>query len=235
MNHTTIRTFLCASALASLLGSAHAHNLWLAPDTDGSYLVQFGGHQGRLESYAADKLQSVTAYSRHGSQIKVTSQVGANGVKVTPQREAAMLVAEFDNGFFSKAPGAEMLAKPMNANPGALEGVHARKFHKTILRWGHVARMTLGQPFEIRAVDGGHPHAGEPLKVQVLLAGKPTAGARVSIGEAGPAVTTGADGIAVVIPQAGSNHLLGALRLPLTGDPRATTLSYEYLFAFDVH
>ncbi|MGC3987684.1 MAG: DUF4198 domain-containing protein [Pseudorhodoferax sp.] len=234
---TAIRSRLATAvaALALGLGTAQAHNVWLVPDAHGAYLVQFGGHEGKLEDFHSDKLKAVTAYDRRGRKIDVATQAAADGVRVKPEREPAMLAAEFDNGFFSKAEGSPMVNKPMDQNPGATSGVHAMKFHKTVLQWGLIARKELGQAFEIVGTESKDPVAGQPLKVKVLKDGKPLAGVRLSIGEDGAPVTSAADGTATVTPVEGRNQLLAIIRMPVKNDPRTTQLSYEYLFAFQTH
>jgi len=69
----------------------------------------------------------------------------------------------------------------------------------------------------------------------VLLRDKPVEGVRVSLGEKGTALATDAQGLVTVRPVAGSNQLLAILRQPVTGDPRTTSQSYEYLLAFPAH
>ena len=157
------------------------------------------------------------------------------GARATPARKAALLAAHFDNGFFSRVGEGPMIEKPMTENPGATSGVHALKFHKTILEWGPVTREKLGQTLEIIARTRRSPHAGEPQQFQVLLNGQPRAGVRVSLGESGPPLATDADGLVTVTPRAGMNQLLAIVRLPVAGDARTTSLSYEYLLGFSAH
>jgi nickel transport protein len=235
MRYVRTRLATALAALALGLGTAQAHNVWLVPDAEGAYLVQFGGHEGKLEEFNSDKLKAVTAYDRRGRKIDVTTHAATDGVRVKPEREPAMLAAEFDNGFFSKREGSPMVNKPMDENPGATSGVHAVKFHKTVLQWGLIARKELGQTFEIVGTESKEPQAGQPLKVQVLKDGKPAAGVRLSIGEDGPPVTSAADGTATVTPVEGRNQLLAIIRMPMQGNPKTTQLSYEYLFAFQTH
>lgn len=232
---TPIRSILAVTAITLGMGAAQAHNVWLVPDAQGAYLVQFGGHEGKLEAFDSSKLTSVTAYDRRGRKIDVATQAATDGVRVKPAREPALLAAEFDNGFFSKADGSPMVNKPMDQNPGATSGVHAMKFHKTVLQWGLIARKKLGQAFEIVGTDAKDPQAGKPMKVKVLKDGKPLAGVRLSIGEEGQPVTSAADGTATVTPVEGRNQLLAILRIPVQGNPQTTQLSYEYLFAFQTH
>jgi nickel transport protein len=229
---------VASAAFAALLACAplaQAHNVWLEPDADGAYTVQFGGHEGKLESFAADKLKSVHAYDARGRSIDVAVRPVAGGARVVPARKAALLAAHFDNGFFSRVGEGPMVEKPMTENPGATSGVHALKFHKTILEWGPVTREKLGQTQEIIAKTRRSPHAGEPQQFQVLLDGQPRAGVRVSLGESGPPLATDADGLVTVTPRAGMNQLLAIVRLPVAGDARTTSLSYEYLLGFSAH
>jgi nickel transport protein len=221
--------------LGCQLGMAAAHNVWMAPDAGGGYIVQFGGHEGRLETYPADKLKSVQAFDRRGREIAVAQETASEGVRVRPAQAAALLAAHFDNGYFSKAGDGPMVNKAMTDHPGASSGVRALKYHKTIIQWGMVARKELGQTFEIVALQADTPHAGVPLRVKVLFEGKPAAGIRLSLGEKGAVVTSAADGTASVVPVAGPNQLLAIRRTPVSGDPRTTSLSYEYLLAFAAH
>lgn len=228
------RRFL-ALALLAAAPLVQAHNVWLEPDADGAYSVQFGGHEGQLESFPADKLRSVQAYDTRGRRIAVAIQPQPGGARVTPERRAALLAAHFDNGFFSRVGDGPMVNKPMTENPGATSGVHALKFHKTITEWGPIAREKLGQTFEIIAKTRRAPHAGEPQQFQVLLDGRPYAGVRVTLGEKGEPLVTDADGLVTVLPRAGLNQLLAIVRLPVAGDARTTSLSYEYLLGFSAH
>lgn len=220
---------------AAALPPARAHNVWLEPDANGAYVVQFGGHEGRLEAFVPEKLKSVQAYDLRGRAIDVAVQPLPGGARVKPARQAAMLAAHFDNGYFSKAGDGPMVNKPMNENPGATSGVHAVKFHKTFIQWGVISKRNLGQAFEMVALTHRTPNAGEPVQFQVLLDGKPREGVRVSLGEQGEPVHTDAQGVVSVTPKAGANQVLAIVRLPVAGDPMTTSLSYEYLLAFVAH
>ena len=51
----------------------------------------------------------------------------------------------------------------------------------------------------------------------------------------GQRAKTDADGLVTVLPRAGLNQLLAIVRLPVSGDARTTSLSYEYLLGFSAH
>lgn len=234
-HRSIVRTLCLTTALLCSAPFAHAHNVWLEADAQGGYTVQFGGHEGQLETYPAEKLQSVDAYDLRGRKIAVRTEPRPGGMRVMPDRQAALLAAHFDNGFFSKAGDGPMVNKPMNENPGATSGVHAVKFHKTFIQWGVISKKTLGQTFEIVALSHRTPHAGDAVQFQVLLHGQPVEGVRMSLGEKGAALTSDAQGLVTVRPVAGSNQLQAILRQPVAGDARTTSQSYEYLLAFPAH
>lgn len=227
-----ICALVCAAALSA---PALAHNVWLEADAGDGYLVQFGGHEGVLETFRPEKLKSVQAFDQRGRSIPVTIEARAGGVRVQPARSAALLAVHFDNGYFSRTGEGPMMEKPMNENPGATSGVHAVKYHKSIIAWGAFAKQPLGQPFEIVPLAHETARAGQPLRVQALLGGQPAAGIRLSLGEKGTPITTAADGTATVVPATGVNQLLAIHRAPVANDPRTTSLSYEYLLAFPAH
>ncbi|XJC72939.1 DUF4198 domain-containing protein [Delftia tsuruhatensis] len=172
----TARHPFAAAAFAALLACAplaQAHNVWLEPDADGAYTVQFGGHEGKLENFAAGKLKSVEAYDTRGRRIDVAVQPVPGGARATPARKAALLAAHFDNGFFSRVGEGPMIEKPMTENPGATSGVHALKFHKTILEWGPVTREKLGQTLEIIAKTRRSPTRASPSNSRCCWAASP--------------------------------------------------------------
>lgn len=231
------RRILAATAAAwGLSFGALAHNVWLEPEADGSYLLQFGGHAGQVEAFDPAKLRSVTAYDRRGRKVGAEVKTAAHGMKVYPGAQATLLAVELDNGFFSGQPGvASMVPLPMDQHPGATRGVWARKYHKTVMVWGAFTQTVLGQKFEVVPLQGQVPHAGQALALQVLLDGQPLAGARISQGESGSPVVTDAQGKAAVRLVPGTNVIQAIYRQPVQGDTRATEFSYEHLLRFAVH
>ena len=230
-----VRSALCSAAV--LAGAAQAHNVWLEPDASGGYLIQFGGHAGQLEAFDPAKLQSVRAFDRRGRGVeaRVEQAPQSQGLRVVPSPEAALIAVELDNGFFSGPAGGAMRNVPMDRNPGATRGVHARKFHKTVVVWNALTQRELGQDFEVTPRQGRAPHAGEMLVLQVRLQGQPLAGASVRLGENGPVAMTDAKGLASIQAVRGSNHVQVIFRQPVQGDPRVTENSYEALFSFAAH
>lgn len=203
-----IARILCTTAAAWLLcaNPVSAHNVWLEPDAQGGYVLQFGGHEGRTEAFDPAKLQRVHAYDLRGREVPSAIQNVQGGIRIKPDASAALIAVELDNGYFSST-GAE----------------------------GAVMQRPLGQMFEVVPLQGQSPHAGQPLRLQVLLHGKPQSGVRLSWGEKGSPTMTDAQGLATMTPAVGSNTLQAILRQPVQGDPMTTENSYEYLLRFAVH
>jgi len=235
MKFPVLFSVLSAAACAFTLTTAQAHNVWLEPNAEGAYTVQFGGHEGKLESFSLDKLKTVHAYDRRGRDIPVQIQSAPGGAKVIPARQPAMLTAYFENGYFSKTASGPMVNMPMNENPGAVSGVYAVKYHKTIVQWGAVAKREFGQELELIPQQADTPKAGEPLALQVRFKGLPIAGIRVSLGEDQQVVQSDQEGRLVIYPKPGMNQVLAIRRVPVTGDARTTSISHEYLLAFPAH
>jgi len=109
------------------------------------------------------------------------------------------------------------------------------KYHKTVVAWSALAGKPMNQPFEIVPVDVTPPVAGKPLRVLVLLDGKPAVGIKLGRGEEGKATdpVTDAAGIASFTPERGFNKLWAGKRVATPGNPNHTEVSYEYLLGFN--
>ncbi|CAL94835.1 DUF4198 domain-containing protein [Azoarcus olearius] len=225
---------LAALLCAALAGPAAAHTVWLEADSAraGDYLVRFGGHADKLESYPAEKLGAVHAYDAAGAPLAVQREDGAEGVRVRAAGAPVLLTASYDNGYWSKTANGKSINKPMNEVAGVRSAVHAIKFHKTIVQWGEQATRALGQPFELRPLAATPARAGQPLQLEVLIDGKPAPGIRVAFGEEGADAVSDDKGIATLTPRAGLNRLWAGRRQAVSNDPRLTELSIEYSLVF---
>ena len=227
---------LSLATLSLLTTSAMAHTAWVEPaDGAGNFKVMFGGHAGKLEAYEPAKLKTVDATEASGKKLKVTRTVTANGVLLHVDGTPALITMHFDNGIHSRLETGPSVEKPMNEVPGATKATYAVKYSKMILDWSAKPTKALGQPFEVVPVDTAAPRAGQPLRVRVLQQGKPVPGVKLGRGEEGGAndPVTDADGVAAFVPKAGFNKLWAGKRTAVTGNPKYTELSYEYLFGFN--
>ena len=158
-------------AMALLLGGsgASAHTAWLVRDANpGVWLLQFGGHQGKLEPAVPAKLKAVSGSNVH---LAVAGQHVVIGL-------------HYDNGIHTRPPRpGPTIERPMNEVPGATSATSAVKYGKTIVQWGGVATRPLNQRFEIIPQATAAPAAGQPMRVQVRLDGRPVAGVKIGRGE----------------------------------------------------
>lgn len=228
---------LMTGVLLAVAGSAMAHTAWLeAAGTAGDYVLLFGGHEGKLERYAPEKLKSVDAYDASGKPLQVARTVRDDGVHVAVRGTPALLAVHFDNGTWSRGADGKSVEKPVNQNPGAREGTRAIKYSKTIAAWAPAVARPLGQPFEVVPLSARKPRAGQPWPVRVLIDGTPAVDIEVSRGEQGQdSVRTNAEGVAAIVPKAGTNRFWAGKRTPVSGEPGYTQLSVEYLLVFIVN
>lgn len=227
-----LHVLLATLALLAPLSAARAHTAWIEAAGDG-YVVRFGGHEGKTEPYAADKVKSVQAVDAQGRALTVSARAGDDGVRLTVAGAPAVLALHFDNGIWSRAPGGRSQPLPLDAHPGATQATHAVKYAKTIVQWTAAAAQPLGQPFELLPLQSQPPRAGQPLRLRVLVDGKPAAGIAVGRDENDPQpARSDADGVVTLRPVAGQNALWSGQRSAVSGDPRLTQRSVEYVLRF---
>ncbi len=226
-----LRRMALALALAGGIAPALAHTAWLEPDADG-WRVLFDGHEGKTSPFPSEKLKTVEARAQDGSLLALRRVDTADGVTVHPDGQPAVLMLFFDNGIRARGADGKVVARPMNEVPGASSAVQLSKYHKTIVQWGAAATRSWGQPFELVPLDATAPLAGQPLRLRVLVDGKPAAGIKVGPDEKAPGTLSDADGVVTVLPQAGWNRIWSGQRSQVGGDPRFTNLSVEYILGF---
>lgn len=231
--------FRKACLALSLLGvglaaPAIAHTVWLVPDSGkaAGWHVLFGGHAGKIDPYPAQKLKTVTALGADGKALKVARTVAADGVHLSIAGKPSLILAHYDNGTHTKRSDGPSVEKPMNQVPNALSATRAIKYHKTVAAWTPIVTKAQGQPFELVPLSAAQPVAGRPMKVRVLVGGKPAAGIAISRNEEGRDAVTDAQGVASFTPAAGFNKLWSGKRTPIKGNPVFTEDSIEYSLGF---
>lgn len=222
------------AALMSLSAAAEAHTAWLVPaGNTGEWRLQFGGHAGELEPSVPDKLKTVEAVNESGSALEVQRRTDASNVSVIVAGDPAIITLHYDNGIHSTPLTGKTVEKPMTEVAGAVRGVNAQKYGKTIVRWAPIVTKPAGQPFEVSPISNAPARAEVPMSVMVWLDGKPAAGIKVGLSEDEVTATTDSQGVATFIPKAGFNKLWAGKRIEGSSDPRYTQLSYEYALVFD--
>jgi nickel transport protein len=232
------KTILVTYALSLLWCSpAFSHTAWLVSvksDTKDSaqYQVYFGGHEGKLESYPAEKVKDIKAIDEKGEPLTVWRTMQDNEMQVRTDNIPAILLMHFDNGIYTRNADGESVNVPMSEVDEALSAVNAIKYHKTIGVWSALATKAQGQPFEIVPMNAQAPKAGKAIKIKVLIDGKPAQGIEIGTGENTAETKTNADGIAEYIPTNGFNKIWAGKRTAVVDNPNYTELSIEYLLTF---
>jgi nickel transport protein len=219
----------------------HAHTAWLQPSENAaanssgaSYQVYYGGHGGTLLDYPAQKVKEIEAIDASGESLIVSRTRDDNAVQVFVEGEPAVITMHFDNGIYTRLDTGESVNKPMSKVEGALSGMSAVKYHKSIVRWDNEATgKVMGQPLEVVPLASTQPVEGEPFKVRVLANGKPLEGVAVGTAENAQDNVTDANGVAEFIPRKGFNKLWAGHRMQVTDNPDYSVLSMEYLLTFE--
>lgn len=226
--------WLLVTLMLVLVQSAMAHTLWLQPGVQpGHYRLLFGGHQGRLEPFQPAKLTALQGWGVDARPVAVERRQGADGWQVTAPA-AAVLTAAYDNGYWSRLDDGRSIEKPADQVTGAVEQIHALKFHKLIARWDTpAATRVYGQPYELVPLAATRPVAGQPMHIRVLIDGRPAAGIALAEGEEGATARTGIDGVAVWTPHRGINRIWSGRRTVTNpGQPVPHQESIEYSLVF---
>lgn len=216
--------------------TAVAHTVWLRQDEarPNVFRVFFGGHAGAIDPYSAAKLKTVSAIDAKGQALKVTRSGGDNAVMLQVAGAPVMLIVHFDNGIHTKTGTGPSVPMPMNQVKGAISATSAVKYHKTIVAWGApVLTRPVGQPFEVVPLSAAAPRAGQPMRIQVRMNGRPAAGVQTGRGEDTGGVATDAQGMATFVPEHGFNKIWAGKRIPTSNNRAYTELSYEYSLGFN--
>lgn len=222
--------------VAAIVSSpASAHDAWIALPPAGPE-IRFG-HVGEPEALDATRVRQVEALDADGKVLTVVQVPGERAVRLTIEGRAALIALAYDNGYWTRAPGASASVNlPRNEVAGARSGAHVVKFGKTVVQWSPVVTRPLGQVLEIVPLAESAPAAGDRLAVRVLWQGRPLAGARVLYDSAAarPPVARADDtGRAEVPVSRGSQFLSVSHRAPLADDPRADSESVSANLVFE--
>ena len=226
---------LLGAALLAGASGAGAHDAWIEVEPEGP-AVRFG-HVGEPEAVDATRIRKLGAVDVGGHSLAVSLEPAERAVRLKVDGKPALLALDYDNGYWSRPPGASTsVNQPRNEVPGAESGARVLKFGKTIVQWSAVVTRALGQALEIVPVADRAPAAGEHVAVRVLWQGQPLSGARVLYGSAEgrpPVVQADEAGRADVPISGGPQFLSVSHRAPLANDPGADSQSVSANLVFE--
>jgi nickel transport protein len=220
--------FLAMAALflgVATTTTASAHGIWFAQRAKQLALI-YGIGADDLDSVKRLPLvKSVAGYDAAWKPVVTTLRVAGPLVMVDSEAPTTAVAAVLDNGTWSKTPDGEWVKKGKDEVPNATKSEHTFKYavHLTAPMTSPLPALP-GQTLQILPVDAALPaEMGKPLKLRVLLNGKPAAGARVLTDlvndpDATPLKTAADGSVTINIRNQGLNVVTAILDGP-TDDP----------------
>ena len=218
-----MRTLPLLLAGLLLCGQAAAHGLW-TEQRRGNHEVIYG-HGAKDDAFKADKISGAWAYDGAGKMIPVTVQRLHDHARLQPLRAPAVLAVARDNGAWSQTPDKQWINQGRRQVPNSTHSLHTYKYSLELLAPG--AKLPDLSKLRLAIVPQSDPLAvgpGKPLRVQVLVDGKPAREVKLIGDYRGMphevSATTDAQGYAeVVVRNEGLNIISAELYLPVKGNP----------------
>ncbi|MEK1941146.1 MAG: DUF4198 domain-containing protein [Pseudomonas sp.] len=199
-----------------------AHGLW-TEQRRGNIEVVYG-HGAEDDAFKADKVSGAWAFDAQGKAIEVKISRLDDHARLQPASSPASLAVALDNGAWSQTPDNKWINQGRSKVPTAVHALHTWKYSLAI--YGEDAKLPdlsalklLIKPLQDPLKVG----PGKPLKVQVLLDGKPVSGINL-IGDyrSQPSIvsaTTDSNGQAeVIVRNEGLNIIAAETSVPVSGD-----------------
>ena len=188
MTTTRLHTFrLAALGLALISGSAalappaQAHAIWFAQRSGELALIYGHGAEDLSVIQRIDKVTAVGGVDATGQPVAVTLKRGDQLAFIAKENAPATVTATLDNGFWTEGPDGKWVNKSKDEVPGAKRSGRYFKYsvHLRDLPRGE-AKPVADMVFQLVPISPSFPLlAGQPLKLRVLLNGKPAVGAKV--------------------------------------------------------
>ncbi len=208
-----------AAVLLGGAGRTEAHDLWWARE-DGGFALRYGhlpgAHEGaRILDYEVSDVARVLGLAADGGIREVAVPENEGAVRV--EGRWAALSAEMAPVIWTKTPYGTVRA-PKDETDMPVDSWESRESTKRIERWRPELVEPLGEGFEIvptRDPTGRRP--GDKLRVCVMLAGEPVAGATVAY-DGSPRGVSGKDGrVNLKLRHGGLQNIQASLEEPQDG------------------
>jgi nickel transport protein len=183
--HEIVSTSVLRSALVAILGvatafSACAHGIWFAERSSQTAIIYGHGAEDSDPIRRLDKFKTITAQDGKGNALPAAWKRTDHLLLADVAKEAAVLTATLDNGFWSKSPEGKWIAKGKDEVPGATDSGRYVKFTTQIRGDLTLPLKSIeGHRLQIVPLAAKLPqHLNEAMTVRVLFDGKPVAGAK---------------------------------------------------------
>lgn len=203
-------------------GQTFAHGLWT--ELRRGNLEVIYGHGAEDDAFKAEKISGAWAYNGAGKMIPVSVLRLEDHARLQPMRAPAVLAVALDNGAWSQTPNKEWINQGRSQVPASTHSLHTYKYTLAVLE--HGAKLPDLDKLRMVILPQTDPLAvgpGKPLRVQVLVDGKPAKDVKL-IGDYRSmphevSATTDAQGYAeVTVRNEGLNIIAAELYLPVEGD-----------------
>lgn len=199
-----------------------AHGLW-TEQRRGNIEVVYG-HGAEDDAFKPKKISDAWAYDLKGQPITVNIERLDDHARVHPTTSPASVAVALDNGAWSQTPDKKWINEGRSKVPNAVHALHTWKYSLAIYKEGAVLPDLSALKLVIKPLqDPLKVGPGKPLRVQVLLDGKPAAGLKL-IGDyrsepSTTSATTDKNGEAqVVVRNEGLNIIAAETVVPVKGD-----------------
>lgn len=174
------------AATAFILGvaattTASAHGIWFAQRAKQLALIYGIGADDLDAVKRLPLVKSIAGYDAGWKPVATKLRVAGPLVLVDTESPTTAVAAVLDNGTWSKTPDGEWVKQGKDEVPNAVKSEHTFKYavHLTGPMTTPLPALT-GQTLQIVPIDAALPaEKDKPLKLRVLLNGKPASGARV--------------------------------------------------------
>ena len=235
------RSLAVVAVVAGVAASsaAAAHAIWFAQRAKQLAFI-YGVGADDLDSVKRLPLvQSVAGYDAQYKPVPTKLRVDGPMVMVDADAPLTVVTAVMPYGIWSKRPDGEWVKKGKDEVPGAL--MSTKNFKYTVHIEGPLsARLPAfpDQTLEIQPVSAKLPtKLGEPMKLRVLLHGKPVAGAKVLADMVndpdGVPLKTGPDGTVIIkVRNQGLNVVNAVFEGPTDEPAKAVRIEHEATLSF---
>jgi cobalt/nickel transport system permease protein len=213
--------------------AGEAHEFWIERK-GGEFTVVFG-HGTHREEFDSSRIKQVKAFDGNGKPLTVSHEKKGKEILLRPSESAALMVAEIDNGYWSKTIyGWKNLPKRKASR--VVEANRSLNYSKILLSWSEGIQKPLeGLVLDILLLkDPFQMKSGETLPIQILLHGKSLGKVDVFGNDHAKVGMTDAEGFVRMTLSKGHQLMTVTYKEPLKDDPDADSLSVTATLTFEV-